>query len=1165
MENKILKLTIMVSKQIFYWAIILIVTAGTLWANSGNAQGTIKSVKENYISLSLKDASLFDVIKAIEDMTGYKFTYDRNEIDRRLKMQLHYENASVEEVLLEVSKNAKLKFQQINNNIHVKKLNSGIEVPKKIEVIIQTRNVSGRVISQDDGQGLPGVNVIERGTLNGTVTDVDGRYSLTVSEGATLSFSSVGYVLQEMPIGNRAAIDITMILDVKTLEELVVVGYGIQEKMNITGSITQINASELTTVPMPTISQGIMGRSPGVFIKNKQGQPGEDGVDINIRGFGTPLIIVDGSPVSLSYFQQLEASEIESLNVLKDAASAAVYGARAGNGVILVTTKRGRVSPPEFTFSVNSGLQFITQMQQPVSSYQYAAMENVALMNEGKEPKWTSEDIQKLRDGSDPINFPNTDFVKAVLRQYAPQYQTNLNVRGGSESSKYFTSISFYEQRGMVKSDEISHKRFALRSNIDIALTKKLDAGLDLSFTNQDYIGPRFDLEQKFASEEDVNIRTGGIMNRILRSRSYYSIAPYPDPTKPVWGGNTATNNPVNMMYMDEIGFKKRTTLYGYGKLNFTYTLPAGFKAKAAFDLNRTYHRFKDKGIKLEEYEYNRVNDEYIVRNILNDDAQLFERNSLRQNINQQYFLTWDRQFNDHNFSALFVHERLMDDYDIYWASRRDFAFPINYLDGGPDENKDNGGYGTQLRRMAYVSRVTYNYRNKYMFEFNSRWDATDNFPPDTRWGFFPSASVAWRLSEENFIKDNVRFMDNLKIRASHGNLGYDRIGDFAYLATYSVNSKGYMFEDNKILPSINEDRMPNRFITWEKMTSSNFGIDFQFFGNQIEGSMDYFYRKRTDVLGDRQVSLPNVVGVQMPRENINKFDNRGWELVLNHNRNLGSVNWSIGGNVAWNREKTLWRDEPEYSTMEAWRRGTQIGQWTDRWWMLPTAGLFKTQEEIDNWADIDGQGNRSIKPGDVKFIDTDEDGRITNEDMIIAGRGVFPRFFYGLQTSVSWKGFDMNMLWQGAGLYNFNLRHSTGYLSMPFYSGISPQTFMYYNYYTPENPWIPTNTNARWPIYRDDRTNRDHQRSYRESQHWLIDGSYIRLKNIEIGYTFPAVLTNRLGINNFRLYVSGYNVLTFSQLSDYLDPEIDTHPSTQFGDYHPPLGMYNVGAVIKF
>ncbi len=1112
-----------------------------------NAVGSVFSQKPAF-NFNYEDISVGYVLQEIEAGSEYKFLYRTDQLDLERTISLSAENNNVEDILEILFSNENTSYRIFEDNIIAITTNW----PGKQQIVI-----SGQVTDNVTGYPLPGTTILVQGTTMGTTTGVDGEYRLTVpSRDAVLVFSYVGYVSQEIAIGEQNVINVELVEDVRFLDELVVVGYATQRRVNLTGSITVVNTEGLSDVPVPTLTQSLMGRSPGIFIKNTQGQPGDTKISMNIRGFGSPLIIVDGTPVSTRYFHNLDPSEIEDISVLKDGASAAVYGARAGNGVILVSTKRGRESPPEFTYSSNYALQYITQMQQPVASYQYAQMENLANFNEGKTSfPWTEEEIQTFRDGSDPVNYPNVDVVAATLRPFAPQHQHNLNVRGGTDRNKYFASISFLNQGGMLKSNDIDHNRVSLRSNVDVKLTDNFDVGFDLSFTNQDYIGPRADLER--------TSRVGGLMTVIFRNRPYWPLDPYPDPTKVPAVGSGASTNPVAVASKDISGFKKWNRLYGYGKLNFSYNLPLGFRARAVYDMNRAYYRFKDKEIAVNQYDYIPETDEYIVRRVLGSSAELFEDNSITQNINQQYFLTWDRGLGDHNFNALFVYELLSDTYDRYWASRRDYEFPLNYLFAGPDMNKDNSGVGREGGRKAYIGRFNYNYQGKYLLEVNSRWDASPNFPPETRWGVFPSVSIGWRISEEGFISDNLPFVHNLKIRASHGRLGYDRAGDFQYLSTYSLSSR-YIFEGNQVVPSIIEDALPNPYITWEKMTASNIGLDFNLFGNLLGGYIDYFYRKRTDVLGSRSRDIPDVVGATMPRENYREYDNRGMELSLDHMNRIGNTSYTIGANVAWNREKLLFRDEPEYASMEAWRRGNQIGQWTDRWWTLPTDGLFKTQEEIDNWADIDGQGNRTIMPGDVKFIDTNGDGRITNEDMIIAGRGTMPRLMYGLQMSLKWKGFDFNMLWQGAGLYNFNLRHGTGYLMMPFYSGISPQTFMYEQFYTPENPWIPANTDARWPIYRYDRANRNH-RSYANSQHWLINGSYVRLKNLQLGYTIPTSVSSRAGISNFRIYVSGYNLLTISDINDYVDPEIDTSPGRTFGDYHPPMGMYNVGVLVNF
>lgn len=1098
-----------------------------------------------------QDVTLEDVFSYIETNSEFRFFYPNEYIDLKKYVSVNVENATIDELLQTALKDQNLAYRIFDGNLVVIKEE-------------QPNMIKGK-ITDINGRPLPGVNVVEKGTTNGSVTNLEGEYSISVSSpNAILSFSFIGFLTEEIELSGQITVDVVLIEDIMALDEVVVVGYGTQKKINLTGSISQINAEELTEISMPTLAQSAMGRASGVYIKNVNGQPGDDtGIDINIRGFGTPLIIIDGLPASEWDFQQLDPNDIEDLNILKDAAATAVYGARAGNGVILVTTKRGKISEAKFTYNGNFGMQYFCVIPEFVSSAEYAEMENLARFNQGLDPIWTSEEIQKFRDGSDPRNYPNTDWWDASLRSFAPQSQHNINARGGTEKVKYFVSGGYFHQDGMIKSDDIKLDRYTLRSNLDVMLSKKFDMGIDISVTNQDYIGPRHQLERRGDAV--------GIMTMLYRARPYWSNEPFPDPSyTPAM--DSYYMGPLNLQEIDQVGYLDWTKMVGDVKLNFSYDLPWGFEARAIFNLSRTYYRHKEKYAKNPLYTYDWETDEYSFFMYTNNISRINERRDITNHINQQYFLTWNKKVNDHNISALFVYETLSDNYDRISASRENYEFDLDYLFAGPDLNKDNDGFALEGGRKAYIGRINYDYKGKYLVEVNSRYDASPYFPEETRWGFFPSASLGWRISEEDFIKDNHNFINNLKLRVSYGKSGYDHSDEseedfpkFQYLSTYSIATQYIYDSSNELLNGIRSNALPNSLITWEKMYTSNVGVDFNLWSNKLEGSFDYFYRKRTDVLGQRNRSVPNVVGANMPQENYAKYDNRGWEFTLNHKNKIGEVSYSVGGNISWNREKYVYIDQTEFVNEEARRRGNNIGEWTDRLWKIPTDGLFESMEEIQNWADIDGKNNATILPGDVKFVDTNGDGRITSDDMIIAGRGNYPRFTYGLNMSASWKRFDFSMLWQGAGLYNFELNRSPD-LMMPFYANNTPIREMYTEAYVPENPWIPTNTdtNARYPRYRTDGFNRGHDNFYGGSDFWLINGAYIRLKTIQLAYNLPTHLIEKWGIENCKIYVSGYNVLTFSELK-YIDPEIDTDPEKTFGDYYPPVGTYNVGITLQF
>lgn len=1020
-------------------------------------------------------------------------------------------------------------------------------------------NISGQVVDQE-GEPLIGVNILVKGTNKGTATDFEGRFTLEdIDENAVLVVSYVGYHTQEVAVAGKSNLTITLLSDSQLLDEVVVVGYGTQKKVNLTGSVSTVNAEELTSVPMPNIAQSIMGKASGVFVKNTNGQPGETETSFNIRGFGSPLLIIDGMPASAEDFKLIDPNDIKNFSVLKDAASAAVYGARAGNGVILITTKRGAVSEAKVTYTGNYGVQFFPVVPDFVSSEQYARMENLSRYNQGLEPVWTEEQIQRFADGSDPNRYPNNDWWSLTLRKYAPQSQHNINVQGGTDKVKYFVSGGYFYQEAQPRTNDTKYKKYNLRSNLDVTLSKKLNMRVDITLQYQDFLGPVFQMER--------TRQKSGIMGKIYRHRPFGPSADqYPDPNV-LTSYPGADINPVIYSEMDNSGYKSWNTMTGDLKFNFYYQLPLGIEAKANYRLYRRYDRDKQYELKTPVYNYDWDTQEYSLRSYLNDPSRLNEGMQVNNNIDQQYYLTWNKEFEEHSINALAVYEILSDDYNRFDASRIRYDFDIDYLFAGPELDKDNGGSAGEGGRKGLISRLNYGYKGKYLVEFNSRYDASPRFPKETRWGFFPSASVGWRLSEESFIKDNLYFVDNLKLRASYGKLGYDNTGQFQYLETFQLTSS-YIYDEttNEVSKGIRADAIPNPKITWEKMTATNIGLDFSFWQSKLEGSLDYFYRDRTDVLGSRIASLPNTVGANLPQVNYAEFDNRGLELVLLHRNSVGDFQYNFGGNIAWNREKTIFIDQDEFASHEALRRGNKIGEWTDNFWGVMTDGLFQSHEEIENWADQDGRNNATILPGDVKKIDYNGDGRITSDDNVIIGRGVFPKLFYGMNMSLAWKAFEFNMLWQGAGLFDVNVVRAPDY-RLPFYAGNTPFTFMLNEAYVPEgNPWLPANTtNAKFPLYRTDQYNRGHP-SYQTSDFWLTNGAYLRLKTIELGYTLPSSLFGKWGIDQCKFYLSGYNILTFSALTKfYMDPEIDTSTARVMGNYYPPVGTYNLGVLLKF
>lgn len=1022
------------------------------------------------------------------------------------------------------------------------------------------------VVQNSNQEPIQAVSVILQNTkINfnaGTSTDSLGKFKFSkVPEGGPyiITFSAVGYEAQTLAgytIKNSVPLFLTVNMksSASSLDQVIIVGYGTQKKANLTGAISTVSAEDLVTVPTPTIVQSVMGRVPGVFAKIKNSQPGDySGVSYNIRGFGEALIIIDGMPATNEEFLLLDPNDIEQFNVLKDAAAAAVYGARAGNGVILIKTKHGKTQQARFSYKGNYGIQQITMLPSAVNSWQNAQFENVALENAGLAPKWSQDDINKYKANNDP-DYPNTDWWNLTLRKNAPQSQHNLSVIGGSDKVKYFISGGLYDQEGQYKSNDLKNKKYNLRTNLDVALTNKLDIGIDLAILANDYVGPSWDMAGSYGHL--------GIMELLYRSRPQYPSV-YPDPAKLAAMGNDDLN-PISATRIADVGYYKWNSFASNNKFRISYKLPFNITAKGLINYVKNTKREKryEKIARAYWYDYDsQGNIQYHNHRNFNKYNWLAEDFTGSQNLNQQYILTWDGKFGDHKLSILSAYEKLSSKGDNFNAQRIDYTFDIDYLFAGPDLNKSNNGSGWQDGRVGQILSINYDYKGKYLFDFNARRDGSPKFPANSRWGLFPSLAVAWRISQEDFLKFNS-IISNLKLRASWGKLGYDQTGNYQYLSTYSIKPAELMI-DGVVRSGINQDNIPNLNITWEKITTSNIGLDFSLFSNKVIGTVDVFYRKRSDVLGKKQISLPDIVGASMPAENIEEYSNRGIEFSLSYAKRIGDLGFEIGGNMSYSRERVEYIDQPVYASDEERRRLNKIGEWSDQKWGYQADGVFTSQDEINHWAIIDGKNNATIHPGDIKYIDYNGDGIINSADNVIVGRGTTPDLIFGLTGNASWKGLDFSMLWQGASLFDIQYGLSNDF-SQPFIGGNAPFLEMYKYSYTPENSWgIPTNTDGHplfpryyWPGYPTNNTNAN-------SSFWYKNGTYLRLKSIELGYNLPKNAIDHIGVKNIKLYASGYNVLTFAALN-FLDPELEANSGVMVEAY-PPIKTYSFGIIIDF
>lgn len=1087
-------------------------------------------------SFNIQNKQVVDVLKEIEDKSDFRFFYQREQVDVTRKVDLTVTNRSVEAILGELFKDQGISFSVIQNNLII--ITPDVEKSNSNDLNKQQKSISGKV-TDSNGSPLPGVTVIVRGSTSGTITDSNGNFSMsTVPADATLSFSFIGLKTQEIAVGGKTILNVKMVEENIGIDEVVAVGYGTQKKENLTGSIASVKSTELIKTPVASTSNSLAGRLPGLVSLQSSGRPGADAASLSIRGFGNALFIVDGVETD---FNSIDANQIESVSILKDG-SASIYGSRAGNGVILVTTKRGIDTKPTITLNSSSTLQGITIMPKPVNAGQYAEMKSEAWLQSGKpeaQVPYTPEQIKKYYDGSDPL-YPSTNWYNEVIRDWAPQQNHNLSIRGGSDKIKYYGFLGYLDQGSMWKKNGGDYKRYNFQSNIDAKILDNLSLQLTIASTVEDRNFPA----------RPQSTGTGGVWSDLWFSLPIYSSS-FPDPTKiPYAGGGTGGVHISSNSAIVGYDNTDNQNINGTMMLNYNFNFVKGLSAKLFVNSIQFYNSEKNFQKPVTFYTYNPSNEVYTLAGVYGERAQLLQGSGRGRTLTGQFSLNYDNTFGvNHHVSAFALYEVI--DYKNEWisASRTNFLTPaIEQLFGGSTTGMSNNGAASEMGRASYVGRINYSYKNRYLFESSFRADASAKFPTDKRWGYFPSVSLGWRLSEEEFMK-SLGSIDNLKLRASYGSSGNDGVGNFQYLSGYGFNPLGaygtYILGAGA-QTGLQSTGLANPYLTWEKIKIYNIGLDFSLFKRKLYGETDVFYRERNGIPSTRITTLPSSFGSELPPENINSLTDRGFELMLGTSGNSGDFQWDLSGNISWSRSKWDHFEEPVYEDPDQIRIYKNSGRWTDRQYGYVSDGLFKSQAEIDALTfDQDNQGNVSLRPGDVRFKDMNKDGIFNWKDMVEIGKGTVPHWMLGFNTNLKYKNFDLSALFQGAlGYYNYVLLDQ----GEPV-----PSTVMYDLRWTQEN----NDPNALLPRLGGASTN-----GY-GSDYYYRKAGYVRLKVLTIGYNVPKSLLKKISLSELRFYFAGTNLLTFDKLKKYdLDPE---SPSASAGRYYPQQKTITLGINLSF
>jgi TonB-linked SusC/RagA family outer membrane protein len=1077
------------------------------------------------LSLDYTNTRLEIVLDDIEELSEFFFLANEKLVDLNRSVNLSAKNKKIDEILDMLFIGTDVVYTITDRKI--------ILAPSfLVEDAQQQRSVSGK-ITDSGGQPLPGVTVVVKGTTQGTVTNADGDYKLNnIPENATLVFTFVGMRTQEVEVGDQTSINVTMEEETIGIEEIVAVGYGTQRRVNLTGAVATVDSEKLTVAPIASTTNALSGRLPGLITKQDRGLPGSDGATLSIRGFGSPLIIVDGVEAS---FNNIDASEIESISVLKDA-SAAIYGSRAGNGVLLITTKRGIISKPKFTLNSTYTVQGPTYLPKLSNSGQQTELEREAHLNSGKPEEtapWTQEEVDLFYAGTDP-DFPDEDWYSLAARDLAPQHQHNLSVRGGSEKIKYFGFLGYLDQQSIFKNNGGEYQRYNVRSNIDAEITDRLNVQFDLSTIVEDRDFP-------WRGDERAN----SVWDEYWGSRPYFA-GELPDKSKIAYAGLGGAVSLPAITNSEISGYRRTNSQNLKGTLTFDYKFSLeGLSAKAFINYDRSYSFFKMWDWLVDSYSYNYSNDTY-TQHTTKSNRGLTYRDSKNRMVTGHASLNYDNVFSDdHHVTALALVE-IIDYYSDWIQAFRDGqkTFLLDYAFAGSLANQRLNDGASEMGRTSYIGRVNYAYKSKYLLESTIRIDQSAKFYSEERTGIFPSISVGWRLSEEGFLKENTSMIENLKLRASFSQTGNDAVGNFQYLSGYRYGET-YLIGSNATAGLV-ATGLANPFLTWEEMTIYNLGLDFGLENRILYGEFDAFYRERDGIPGTRTVSLPTTFGASLPTENLNNINTRGFEFTLGNQGKVYDFNWDISANISWSRSKWGFYDEPEYDDPDEIRLYKRTGNWTDINYGYKSDGLFTSQQEIDDLDFVynETQGNVALKPGDVRYIDTNNDGLLNWRDQVEIGKGTMPHWMGGLNLNLNYKNFDLQTLFQGA----FGFTQKIVLIPGAVYSEL-----VYNERWTPENNdrggLVPRLGGANTNNYNSDF-------NFKKSD-------YIRLKSLSFGYNLPQSFIQKGGIENLRLYVAGTNVFTISDLNKYdIDPEGQSGYS---GKYYPQMRTISFGLNLSF
>jgi TonB-linked SusC/RagA family outer membrane protein len=1109
------------------------------------------------VTINVKNASIQQVLEEVGKQTGFSFLYNEGKLKYTHPITINVLNTPLNDFLNSILFDQGLSYTIRLNTIVIKQIKQQAVIATALKQQVAIA-VSGK-ITDNKGLPLPGVNILEKGTANGVTSDPNGGYKITVKDaGSVLVFSSIGYKSKEVKIGSQTAIDVELSVSSSDLDEVVVVAYGQQKKASLTGSVASISGSEVVTTKNQNLQNALTGKIPGLRVVQRTSEPGTFDNKFDIRGFGNALIVVDGVPRGNS--ERIDPNDIESISVLKDA-SAAVYGVRAANGVVLITTKKGENGKARIDYAYMAGFQNPSGLPKPLGALDRFTLFNEQSMHNINSPtlSFTDDFIKPFVDGTKQ----STDWYGSVMRDNAPQSQQNLSLSGGSDKIDYYMNMGYSYQGGFWKSDDLNYNKYNFRSNLNAAITKRLKASLKVSGI----------IDQQNRPFRD----SWEIFKNLWRS---HPDDPYYANNNPAYlFKNLADYHPGAIADSDISGYHKSINRIFQSSFSLDYSVPYvdGLTARGLFSYDLSMNDRTDYQKMFQVYDYNTTTNLYLPSNYQSPN-QLTRTYASNPSQLMQLSLNYKKSFkNKHFFDVLALFEESSSSGDSFFAQRQlsialPYLFAGNALNQVGNSNKDN--LYENVNR-GFVGKLDYNYMGKYLINLSFRYDGSSKFPPGKQWGFFPSVTGGWRISEEGFFKRSnaLSFVTNLKLRGSYGVMGDDSASSFQFISGYdypftssegrAANSQalpaGYLFDS--WTSSVGFRSVANPNITWYTAKMINLGLDAEFWSGKLGLSVDIFRRNRTGLLANRLLSLPLSFGATLPQENLNSDRTSGFEVALSHkNRLTEDLSFNIAANISYTRTSNIYVERAtDGSSYEKWRNDPS-NRYNDVWFGWGYEGQFQNLDQIRNYPVFTGRGTL---PGDYIYEDWNGDGTIdeadrhpiatsSNPTADFNGKRNYPLLNYGFTIGANYKGLDLTALFQGAA------KSYASYGEM--YQGIVSNALDFFmdrwhpqdlqkDPYDPSNVWIPGNlayTGTTADI---------------NSTKGIQNLSYIRLKSIEIGYTLPKTFTKKIGVDNFRVYTNGYNLLTFSKAIG-VDPE---HPSDQFGYLYPMNKVFNFGASVRF